>query len=81
MKNEKNKTGDILLLVGLFLVIIQVFVTDNMLENGTLIIPQYVNLATAIYDLIYWFGFSFVGIVGLVMAIIGFVMINRTDKK
>lgn len=81
MKNTKNRTGDIILIVGLVLVIIQVFVTDKVLQNGTLFIPQYVNIATAIYGTLYWLAFSFVGVIGLVMAIIGFVMINRTDKK
>lgn len=66
----KNKTRDILLIVGLLLIILEVFVIDNLHQKGMIVAPDWVNFATLIYDLIYWFGLLFIGVVGLIMVIV-----------
>ena len=66
----KNLTRDIVFGVGLLLILIDVFVIDGLYQKGVLIVPEWVNLATFIYDSAYWFGLLFVGIIGLVMVII-----------
>ena len=77
----KQTTNSIIMIIGLLLIIIQVFVLDHNISNGVITIPQYVNFATFIYDLIYWFGYCFVGIIGLVMTVIGAIFMNKSDKK
>lgn len=66
----KNSTRDIIFGIGLLLMLIDVFVIDGIYQKGMLINPRWVNFATLIYDLGYWFGLLFIGIVGLVMVII-----------
>ena len=77
----KKSTGNIFFPLGLILIIVQAFILDNMLQKGTLVIPQYVNFATLLYDLVHWLGLCLIGIVGLVMTIIGIIYMNKSDKK
>ena len=77
----KKTTTNILFIVGLLLIIIQVFILDHMLQNGTLVVPQSSNLATFIYDVFYWIGLCPLGIIGLVMTIIGAVYMNKSEKQ
>ena len=65
----KKTTRDVTFIVGLLLIILEVFVIDTLHQKGMLIVPTWVNFATLIYDLCYWFGLLFVGIVGLIMVI------------
>lgn len=66
----KNKTRDILLIVGLLLMLVNVFIIDAMYQKGMLIFPSVSNFATLIYALCYGFGLFFVGVIGLAMVII-----------
>jgi hypothetical protein len=77
----KNKTGDIIFIFGMLLILAQVFILDNMSQSGSLIVPQYVNFATLIYDLMYWLGLCPLGIIGLVLIIIGARYMSKSNKK
>ena len=77
----KKSTNNIIFILGLLLIIGQAALLDSMLQKGILIIPKFVNFATLLYDLCYWFGFCFFGIIGLVLTIIGAVYMNKTEKK
>ena len=77
MKKLTPRLNDIIFVVGALLVLIQAFVASNMLQKGTLIFPQIVNLATFVYYLMFFLGYHFFGIIGVVMVIISLISMNK----
>ena len=66
----KNKTRDFLFIIGLILILFNIFIVDGIYQKGLLYFPSVSNFATLIYALCYGFGLFLVGIIGLVMVII-----------
>lgn len=78
---NNNHLSEVLFCVGLLLVLLQAFVTNNQLDNGTLIMSMPASTGQLIYDLFYWFGYFLVGIIGAVMALFGLIFMIKSEKK
>lgn len=77
----KKSTGDIIFVIGLFLLLVQFFMFEAMLNKGMPIFPHSVSLGQLIFDLISNFWRYLIGIVGLIMAIVGAKHMNKANKK